>query len=246
VRFVVFTDRILEELPPDELDAVLGHEIGHARHGHLWLYAAFLLLSFSVLAALGLLAVQTVKASGALAAPENRARFKEYETWLALPPLAAAAGYLFVVFGALSRRCERQADVYGCKAVSCGDPACAGHDATTVYPVGGNCLCPTGIRTFARALERVGDLGGMGPAAAPEPLSVRRVVRSALTWARHWVHGPIPNRVAFLLTLIDRPAVEARFQRRVLAVQWALMLVLGAALVALGEVVGWRALLDEM
>ena len=50
--------RILEELPPDELDAVFGHEVGHAKHGHIWLYAAFLLLSTTVLVACGLWAEQ--------------------------------------------------------------------------------------------------------------------------------------------------------------------------------------------
>ena len=49
-------DAILEELPPDELDAVFGHEVGHARHGHIWFYALFLALSMTVLQAAFLLA----------------------------------------------------------------------------------------------------------------------------------------------------------------------------------------------
>ncbi|QJW95669.1 M48 family metallopeptidase [Frigoriglobus tundricola] len=243
VRYVVFTDRILEDLPQDELDAVLGHEIGHAKHGHLWFYAAFLALSLSVLAALGLLVDQQLRASDALKRPEYEAWLKENETWLALPPVVLVACYLFVVFGALSRRCERQADVFGCKSVSCGNPTCTGHDAATVFPPGGNALCPTGIRTFARALERVGEVP---PPAAPEPWTLRRVVREARVWARHWLHGPVPHRVAFLLSLIERPAAEPRFQRRVFTFKCGLMLILTLALVALGETVGWRDLLDVM
>jgi STE24 endopeptidase len=245
VRYVVFTDRILEELTPDELDAVLGHEIGHAKHGHIWLYAGFLTLSFLVLAALGLLIDQRLK----VAKSEEWVHFKEQmdslDTWLLLPPLALVVGYLFVVFGALSRRCERQADVFGCKAVSCGDPNCTGHDDKTVFPQGSHCLCPTGIRTFVRALDRVHDLNGLvrDPHA---PWSIREVLRAAGAWMRHWQHGPIPRRIAFLMGLIDRPAIEPRFQWRVFAFKCLLMLALAAAFVALGEAVGWKELRKEL
>ena len=246
VRYVVFTDRILEDLPADELDAVLGHEIGHAKHGHLWLYAGFLTLSLSVLAALGLLLDQQLKAVTSAEWVRVKEQVDAFNTWLLLPPVLLVAGYLFVVFGALSRRCERQADVYGCKAVSCGDPACAGHDAATVYPPGGHRLCPTGIRTFARALERVGGLNDVGLTSAPEPLTPGRVLRAGWEWMRHWLHAPIPHRVAFLRSLIARPALEARFQRRVFAFKCALMAALAAALAALGEAVGWKELFDAL
>src|SRR5262249_50068198 len=51
-RYVIFTDRILEDLPPEEVDAVLGHEVGHAKHGHIWYYLAFFALGMAVLGAL--------------------------------------------------------------------------------------------------------------------------------------------------------------------------------------------------
>jgi Zn-dependent protease with chaperone function len=245
VRYVVFTDRILEELPPDELDAVLGHEIGHAKHGHIWLYAGFLALSLSVLAALVLYIRQQIIAAGVLDRPDYRAWLEVYETWLLLPPVVLVAGYLFVVFGALSRRCERQADVFGCKAVSCCDPACTGHNEQTVFPTGGHCLCPTGIRTFVRALDRVHDLSGLSRETHPR-WSVRQMLRSAWAWVRHWQHAPVPRRVDYLLSLIDRPALEPRFQHRLFAFKCALMLALAAALVALGEAVGWRDLFDAL
>jgi len=245
VRYVVFTDRILEELTPEELDAVLGHEIGHAKHGHIWLYAGFLALSLSVLAALGLFIDQQLKGVRS----EEWLRIKEQvdalNTWLLLPPLAIVVGYLFVVFGALSRRCERQADVFGCKAVSCGDPACTGHDEKTVFPQGGNCLCPTGVRTFARALDRVHDLNGLSRDARTS-WSLRQVLKVVGSWLRHWWHGPMPWRVAYVMSLIDRPAGERRFQWRVFAFKCGLMLALAVALVALGEAVGWRDLFEAL
>ena len=148
IRFVIFTDRILEEMPPDEIDAVFGHEVGHARHGHIPYYLLFLTLSMAVLGAFLILVVQTLLANGVELPPW-------VERWMALPPVALMAVYIFLVFGYLSRRCERQADVYGCRSVSCDDPNCTGHDRSTVYPEQARGLCPTGIRTFVRALERV-------------------------------------------------------------------------------------------
>ncbi len=244
-RYVVFTDRILEELPPEELDAVFGHEIGHAKHGHLWLYAAFLTLSLSVLAALVMFLMMQIDESGFFERPEYQLWLKRNETWLTLPPVALVAGYLFVVFGALSRRCERQADVFGCKAVSCGVPDCTGHDENTFYPSGGNCLCSTGIRIFAHALARVGDLNGVD-VNARTPRTPLSLIRAGWAWMRAWQHAPMSRRIANLISLIDNPAAERRFQRRLFLFKCGLMFLLTAALIALGEAVGWRQLFEAM
>jgi hypothetical protein len=236
-RYVVFTDRILDEFPADEVDAIFGHEVGHQRHGHLWLYAAFILLSVVDLSALALWGAKRL--GGPLDPTAADAPW-----WLALPPVGLAAGYIFLVFGFLSRRCERQADVFGCRAVSCGNPACTGHNPDTDFPAGGAALCPTGIHTFVRALERVELLSGLDDPTPRRPAS--RLLRGALGWLRSWQHGPIRRRVAFLLDLIDHPARERRFQRRVLAFRVALMVGLLTVLIVLGEAVGWRTLLATL
>lgn len=236
-RYVVFTDRILDEFPADEVDAIFGHEVGHQRHGHLWLYAAFIMLSIIDLTALALWAGKQL--GGDLDPSHGDAPW-----WLALPPVGLVAVYIFVVFGFLSRRCERQADVFGCRAVSCANPACDGHTPDTDLPAGGAGLCPTGIRTFVRALERVDLLGGTDDPAPIRPTT--RVLRGALAWLRAWQHGPIRRRVGFLLGMIDDPRREPRFQRRVFAVRVILMAALAAGLAALGEAVGWRALLASL
>ncbi len=236
-RFVVFTDRILEEFPDDEIDAIFGHEVGHQRHGHLWLYAAFIMLSVIDLTALALWSAKRLGGSIDPSAPDAA-------WWLALPPVGLAAGYIFLVFGFLSRRCERQADVFGCRAVSCANTACTGHNPDTDFPEAGNALCPTGIRTFVRALERVELLHGADD-PAPDRRSTR-VLRGVLGWLRAWQHGPVRRRVEFLLRLIDDPARERRFQRRALAVRVALMAALVAVLLTIGEAVGWRTLLAAL
>jgi STE24 endopeptidase len=246
VRYVIFTDRILDELRSDEIDAVFGHEVGHAKHGHIWLYALFLILSMTVLAAFLLLVEQWVNAAGARSA-EVRAWIEsaQVKDWIALPPVVLVAVYVFLVFGFLSRRCERQADVYGCRAVSCGDPNCAGHDANTRYPERARGLCPTGIRSFVRALEQVGYINGHANEERRQR-SLGSVVRGVFAWLKAWQHSTMPRRVDFLLSLIGNPAKERRFQRSLSVLRWGLIVALVLALYALGDAVGWQKLLDEL
>ena len=239
-RYVIFTDRVLDEMPADELDAVFGHEVGHARHGHIWFYALFLILSITVLAAAFLLLQLLAKQApfswlNSLDAEDNG--------WLMLPLVAIMGAYIFVVFGFLSRWCERQADVFGCRAVSCANPSCTGHDETTTYPTGGAGLCPVGIRTFTRALERVYLLNGYSghDDRSGGPIAAR--VRGLLGWVRAWQHSTMPRRVRFLLSVVDDRDQERRFQRRLLILRWGLAIGLGMALIALGQLVGWRELL---
>src|SRR5204863_6652750 len=49
VRYVILTDRLIDELTPDEIEAVFGHEVGHIKHHHLIFYLAFFLTSFILL-----------------------------------------------------------------------------------------------------------------------------------------------------------------------------------------------------
>jgi STE24 endopeptidase len=121
-----------------------------------------------------------------------------------------------VVFGFLSRRCERQADVYGCRAVSCTRPDCGGHEAGTELAARGRGLCPTGIRTFIDALEKVARLNGIS--------------RDNPGWLSSWQHSTIARRVEFLQGVLADRSLEPRFQRRVALVKWGLFLGLVAAL----------------
>ena len=232
VRYVIFTDRILDELPPEQLDAVLGHEAGHALHGHIHYYLVFLVLSTFALAAGGMYVEDWLRQSVHI--PE------EIQDWLLLPPLGVVAVYLFLVFGFLSRRCERQADVHGAWAISCGDPNCTGHTEETIFPQGKWSLCPTGLRTMADALERVQLLNGYG---VDHP---QGIVRRIYSWFKSWVHGTIPTRIAYLLSLIDHPERERRLQWSVRFLRWGLLAALIATIITFGELVGWAKLAQAM
>jgi Zn-dependent protease with chaperone function len=211
VRYVLLTDRLMSDLTPDEVEAVFGHEIGHVKHHHMLYYLAFLLGSLFLVGGLlfGLLAPY-------LPFGMHPNKISPPQALLLVTTLGT---YIFTVFGFLSRRCERQADVYGCRAVSCARPGCCGHTQFTELAPRGRGLCPTGIRTFIEALEKVARLNGIS--------------RDNPGWLSSWQHSTIARRVEFLQDVLRDPAVERRFQWRVALVKWGLLLGLLAALAVL-------------
>jgi STE24 endopeptidase len=222
-RYVVFTDRLLEEFSPEEVEAVLGHEIGHVRHLHMPLYLGFLSASMAVFGALlthywpQVVQWTGVETAATDTLPDDFWSLHHHPYLKALPAVGGLLAYIFVVFGFLSRRCERQADVFGCRAVSCGDPHCPGHDEKTDPPAGGRGLCPTGIRTFIRALEKVAVLNGIS--------------RDRPGFLQSWQHSTIARRVAFLEDMLADPRREPRFQRWLLVMKCGLLAALAVALV---------------
>ena len=218
-RYVIFTDRFLEEFNGDEVEAVFGHEVGHVKHRHMALYFAFLMLSMGVLFyACAALSPWAAGLGGGAPAVSALDGFPVNGVWL---PVVGAGflAYVLVVFGFLSRGCERQADVYGCRAVSCGRADCAGHDHGPELSPRARGLCPTGVRIFIYALERVASVNGMS--------------RDRPGFFQSWQHGTIARRVAFLYGLLKDPTAEPRFQRRVALVKWGLIAALAAALATL-------------
>lgn len=211
-RYVVFTDKLLDCLDPDEADAVFGHEVGHVKHGHIVYYAGFFMLSAAVTAAGVAAGLNAAAAAGLI-------DLRAWDGWLAIPPLVVLAGYVFVVFGFLSRKCERQADLFGCRVA--------------------------GSAAMVRALERVAVLNGMD-LAAPTDRPTRRRWRAAWALVRAWQHGSIPERVSYLLAAADDPATVRAFQRRVFLLRCGLMLALVAAMVGIGCWAGWREVVRVM
>jgi STE24 endopeptidase len=235
VRYVILTDRLMSDLTPDEVEAVFGHEMGHAKHHHMLLYLGFLSVSVALMGLLWAWFAKDVL--------QLRDEDQVNTTLAALPLVTMLGAYIFVVFGFLSRRCERQADLFGCRAVSCAQSDCRGHEEGTeltlvgpappakgargvfdvflrrVQPLKGTVLCPTGIRTFIDALEKVARLNGIS--------------RDNPGWLSSWQHSTIGRRVQFLQDVLADRTLEPRFQRRVALVKLGLFLGLMAALAAL-------------
>lgn len=209
-RYVVFTDKMLEEFTPEELAAVLGHEMGHIKHHHMFFYMLFLVSSAALLGLiLNCLVPGWLDSGEAPGLTSDNFLDPANHLYLQLAPVfILVLGYIFLVFGFLSRRCERQADIYGCRAAS-------DQEAIT----------PQGIETFVRSLEKVGRLNG---------ISLDRP-----GFLQSWQHSTIARRIAFLEQMRVDPQVEQKFQRRIWMMQWGMVSVLGLVVCLLSLMNGW-------
>ena len=217
-RYVLLTDALIESMTPREVAAVFGHEIGHIAHRHLLYFGFFFAGSLGVLSLLaeGVAASESWISQSYWLAPFRSAVLSEViQAGALLIPLGL---YFWLVFGHLSRRFERQADVFGSKVVSCDRPDCPPHidRDNDLLPapvqVAEPSLCPVGIRTFADALANVALWNGM-------------------ECSRHsWRHGSIASRIAFLERLEQNPDQERRFQRGVRWLRVSLGIVLALAI----------------
>lgn len=205
-RYVILSDLLIETLHPEQIEAVFGHELGHLRYRHF-----FQFLLFAVLSVTGFTLLSQVVVDGL------------HQRWPAPLPswspyamsIGAAVGYslmlitiglyVWLVFGWLMRMCERQADLFGCKAVG-ALPLVSALTVSTgangwVRPIvvaesNNLSLHAHGIHVFVSALERVAEVNGM---SRERP---------------SWRHGSIASRVQFLEDLIDNPSGEAAFLTR--------------------------------
>jgi STE24 endopeptidase len=222
-RYVLLTDSLVDTMTPIEVAAVFGHEIGHVAHRHLLYFSLFFAGSLGILA-LFADAVSRVW-SWVAHSPWLATLISPAATQIAQEAtvLALYVLYFWLVFGHLSRRFERQADVFGSKVVSCERADCPPHqdldgEPTAEEPRGRPLpLCRMGLRTFAEALAIVAQCNGM---------ELRR---------RSWRHGSIASRIGFLEQLQREPALERRLQREV----WGLRLGLGVVMVLALFAVAW-------
>ncbi len=214
-RYVLLTDSLIDNLNAHEVAAVFGHEIGHIAHRHLLYFGLFFL------GTIGVFYVVNGAIDHHLIPGLSRTFVSQSSTLLGIVKAGASlvvlALYVLIVFGYLSRRFERQADIFGCRAVSCGDVGCPPHPDLNDdrngadEPAVAATLCPVGIRTFVNALTSVATLNGIGREA------------------RSWRHGSIQRRINFLESLEGRPEVERRFQSEVLRLRIVMALVLSCA-----------------
>ncbi len=123
IRYVVITDRLCETLTAEEIEGVFGHEVGHIKHHHIFFYLLFIFTSLIALGGLIHLADAALDKEAVKEWLLNQSSFllqfvRNLKYYVLLPILGVFACYIFVVFGYLSRRCERQADIYGSRCTT--------------------------------------------------------------------------------------------------------------------------------
>ena len=101
-RYVFITDTLLEKMTEEEVLAVFGHEVAHAKLGHMPFFLAFLVAFSTFFVALSMPLTWLLVSTGFHGATATSAAV-----------LLIIAAYWGGLFGYISRRFERQADLYG-------------------------------------------------------------------------------------------------------------------------------------
>jgi len=118
-RYILVTDALMETLSVEELEAVMAHEMGHAKYRHMILYLLFI-LGYAVILP-GLVELYDVFFSFLATRPFFLSLFKNahseglgkvYILFLLLILVASVLIYLRYVMGFFMRHFERQADLY--------------------------------------------------------------------------------------------------------------------------------------
>jgi STE24 endopeptidase len=123
---VVFFDTLLAKLSPEEVEAVLAHELGHFKHRHVTKrIAAMMLLSLAGLAALGWLASQPGFYTGLGVQPNNGTPNKALALLLFMIVVPVFGFFASPLMSRLSRRHEFEADAYACAQSNGSDLASA-------------------------------------------------------------------------------------------------------------------------
>jgi len=206
LRYVLLSDGLIEKMEDEKIEAVFGHEAGHVIHLHMPYYLLFAILSMLIVGGVSELLF---------------GRLRVDASYVTLIAVAMIVGIWGLGFGWISRRFERQADLFGARTVApsgsdCDVPcrvhasAAAGEDPAPAAPDG---LCAAGARIFSEALGRIARLNGIAEDA------------------HSWRHGSIASRVQFLRRVSADPAAARRFARTILGIKAVLVLGTAAGLI---------------
>lgn len=215
VRYVLLSDALLAAMTPRQIEAVFGHEAGHVRHRHIQHFLIFAFVGWLMAGAVMELFGQLFDCEGAWSQTSL--------TTVQGIGLAATFVFWMIGFGWLSRRFERQADLFGARCVTpeaadCHLP-CSVHLAGRSTDAGSERVCATAAALFASALDRVASVSGI-----PHE-------------ERSWRHSSVGSRIRFLHSLAGDPARAIQFERVVRRAKAVLLAV--AVVGAAGSLYYW-------
>lgn len=132
-RYVIFSDLLLEQLSPDEVSAILAHELGHIRHRHLWVMLVYTLISLLFWTVACWMMAKLLQTSSLLD-----------QLLLQAAIFLAMMLYVRLTLCEVSRLLEKEADLVGCLSW---------HQLPA----------EKGLAIYAGALHRVAQLNGESP-----------------------------------------------------------------------------------
>jgi len=166
---VVFYDTLLAQLNPDEVDAVLAHELGHFKHGHIkQRMVALFGLSLLAFALLGWMSQQAWFYTGLGVTPSLTGSNDALALLLFMMVLPLAGSFTGPLMAQFSRNCEFEADAY---AVSHADGAALSSALLKLYKDNATTLTPDPVYvkfyySHPPAPERLARMTTAGTAAA--------------------------------------------------------------------------------
>jgi STE24 endopeptidase len=233
-RYILLSDLLLETMTDEQIEAVFAHELGHIVHRHMtWLMVFLLVLMLFNLSG-GAWVTRWLSSIG----------FKDETS----QGIVIGAAYLFkflLLFGFVSRRFERQADVFAARTMEMSRrtiPTVAAHEVTAAtFPVvaiapGFSPSGALGLTTLQRPVRESrrrgtlesGHVGQYGATVFGSALQRVAIVNNIPVKARSWCHGSIATRMKYLADLSSDPSRTERFDRFMLFLYGALVFALFA------------------
>ena len=203
VRYILLSDLLLETMTDEQVEAVFAHEVGHIVHRHMAWYVVLI-----VILMLGMSLGETMLQPHLPRMPRH----------VNVDIVMNVAGFVifWTVFGFLSRRFERQADVYAARTIENSIRANS-TVAKSVLPVVGDatvleyesdCVGPHGASVFASVLYRVA------------------VVNNIPVRAGNFTHGSIAARMNYLKQIASDPQRTGKFDRIMFGIYTAMIVAL--------------------
>jgi STE24 endopeptidase len=194
-RYILLSDLLIESMSDEQIEAVFAHELGHVVHWHLWWLMAAI---FGIMLAIWGVGVSLLDWLTPLVN-----RFELSDATQTAAAIVAGVGLFLLGYGYLSRKFERQADVFAARSLQMRVEDAAAAPVLTMESGPTMALVhtpeayvgPEGAELFCSALERT---------AAVNNLPVE---------ARNWSHGSIAGRMDFLSELGRDRSATARFDQ---------------------------------
>jgi STE24 endopeptidase len=206
LRYVFLTDTLIESLQSVQVEAVFAHELGHARFHHIPF--------FFVVAVGGGIGMSLVATILELLSLPTAAVFVGGAVFL--------AGYWLGFFGFLSRRFERQSDLFAARTVDCPgrrmDTACPIHRPERGSGDDPYMICPNQAWAFTSSLQQIAMLNGTAARA------------------RSWRHFGIERRIRFVAESVKHPDAVRRYDSRLRRFKWLFAVGVVAAAIAVALV----------